>query len=260
VQNPVLDADAVAVALNGATIGRKISVFAETASTNDIAHNLALHGAEEGTVIFAEHQTRGRGRHGRSWASPRGKGLWFSIILRPKFPSENFSRITIAASVAVARAIETQTSLRAAIKWPNDVLLNGKKCAGILTESRNNNTAILGIGVDVNCDADDFPTELREVATSLAIESGKIVDRNAFSAEILRQLDELYRLAHENFERVADEWARRCTTLGKQIVVKIGERRIEGCAQALDERGALLVRLDSGRVEHVLGGDLVQEK
>ena len=230
------------------TIGREILVFDETGSTNDVVARLAHDGAREGLVVFAESQTRGRGRHGRVWASPRGKGLWCSVLLRPRFPA---TRITVAASVAVARAI----GLNARIKWPNDVTLGGKKVAGILTETRDR-AAVLGIGLNVNCDR----TEIPDTATSLFLETGQRHDRAALGAAMLTQLDRYYRLAAADFAQVTSEWARWCTTLGRQIVVRMGERRIEGHAQALDGDGALLVRRDNGQVERILGAELTVEQ
>jgi BirA family biotin operon repressor/biotin-[acetyl-CoA-carboxylase] ligase len=215
-------------------------------------------------VVFAESQTRGRGRRGRAWVSPRGKGLWFSVLLRPTLPTSAASRITVAASVAVARAIRQNCGLDARIKWPNDVMVNGKKLAGILTELRAEADeillAILGIGIDVNCQREDFPGELGDIATSLELETGSAQDRVALAAQVLIALDECYQAALTNFESIVDEWAKLCTTLGRQIVVTMGQNRIEGFAQALDSDGALLLRRDSGQIERILGGDVVVER
>ncbi len=497
------------------TIGSEILVFDETASTNDVVEHLAKSGAREGLVVFAESQTRGRGRHGRAWASPRGKGLWFSVLLRPALPPAAASRITVAASVAVARAIRETCRVDARIKWPNDVIVNDKKLAGILVETResslrkNNRVGgtgvpacepskhgvrffqmtrrnlphwqdpgqiyfvtfrvrkggllteqmrdivlqacrhwhgqryhlyaatvmpdhvhlllwpqpleatgkpvaqsslpvgrrtvaengfhslsdilhnlksftaheiqrhcgwrgsvwmdesfdrivrddaefmekwnyiaqnavkkglaaaaedyrwfwyapeplgvepekrpqagtpvppakraslppeqagtpvppakraslppeqagttagagqapvppqqciILGIGIDVNCAVEDFSPDVAKIATSLQIETGRAQDRVALAAQVLAALDECYHVALADFEAVADEWARLGTTLGRQIVVTMAQRRLEGFAHALDGDGALLVRKDDGQIERVLGGDLTVEK
>ena len=246
------------------TIGSEILVFDETASTNDVVEHLAKSGAPEGLVVFAESQTKGRGRRGRAWASPRGKGLWFSVLLRPALPPAAASRITVAASVAVARAIRQACRVDARIKWPNDVVLNGRKVAGILTELRAEADeillAILGIGIDVNCAREDFPPEIAKMATSLQIETGHEQDRVALAARVLAALDDCYRAALADFEAIADEWAELGTTLGRQIVVTMARRRIEGFAHALDGDGALLVRKDDGQIERVLGGDLVVER
>lgn len=240
-----LIADDLQARIKTKVIGRQILVFEETASTNDVVARLADGHRGEGLVVFAESQTKGRGRHGRAWASPRGKGLWFSILLRPRFP---LTRLTVAASVAVARVAGKE----ARIKWPNDVTLDGRKLAGILTEVRDG-VAILGIGVNVNCRDEELPAELH--ATSIATD-----DRPGVAAELLKELDELYRQAADDFASISAEWARLCTTLGKQIAIRMGDRRIEGHAQALDEDGALLIRRDSGKIERIVGADLTLER
>ncbi len=259
-----LTADDIKAQLKGGLIGSEILVFEETASTNEVIEHLAKSGAREGLVVFAESQTHGRGRRGRAWASPRGKGLWFSVLLRPTLSTAAASRITVAASVAVARAIRQNCGVDARIKWPNDVMLNGKKFAGILTELRAEADeillAILGIGIDVNCLREDFTGDLGDIATSLELETGLPQDRVALAAQVLMALDECYQTALTNFEVIVDEWAKLCTTLGRQIVVTMGQRRIEGFAQALDGDGALLLRRDSGQIERILGGDVVVER
>lgn len=240
------------------TIGSEILVFEQTTSTNDIVAHLARSRAREGLVVFAESQTKGRGRLGRAWVSPRGKGLWFSVLLRPRFKPSAAARLTVAGSVAVAVAIRKRTGLDARIKWPNDVTIAGKKVAGILTELRAEAdeilAAILGIGIDVNCRAEELPAE---IATSLLLETGRPHDRAALAAEVLAALDQLYRA---DFDEVIAEWARLSTTLGRQLVVTIGARRIEGHAQALDGDGALLLRRDDGRIERIVGADATVEK
>src|SRR6266403_3522744 len=184
-----LTADDIKARLKTKLIGSEILVFEETASTNDVVEHLAKSGAREGLVVFAESQTRGRGRRGRAWVSPRGKGLWFSVLLRPTSPTSAASRITVAASVAVARAIRQNCGLDARIKWPNDVMVNGKKLGGVLTELRAEADeillAILGIGIDVNCQREDFPGELASIATSIELETGSAQDRVALATEVL---------------------------------------------------------------------------
>ncbi|MGD0649755.1 MAG: biotin--[acetyl-CoA-carboxylase] ligase [Verrucomicrobiia bacterium] len=245
-------------------IGSEILVFEQTSSTNDVIARMAKSQRGEGIVVFAESQTKGRGRHGRAWASPRGKGLWFSVLLRPELPLSASPRITVAASVAVARALRRICGVDARIKWPNDVTVNGKKLAGVLTELQGEGdeivAAILGIGIDVNCAAVDFPPEVAEIATSLQVETGRAHDRPALTTAVLQALDECYAAAQTDFDSIIAEWAQLCTTLGKQLVVTIGARRIEGHAQALDADGALLIRKDNGQIERILGGDLVVER
>src|SRR5476649_2210852 len=162
-------------------IGRDIRVFEQTTSTNNVIEKLARDGVKEGAVVFAESQTKGRGRLGRKWISPERKGLWFSILLRPDLRPQETTQLTVASATALRRAIQSETGLKPEIKWPNDILISGKKVAGILTELSAEvdrvKHIILGIGVDVNLDAGELPAELRKTATSLKIESGGIISR-----------------------------------------------------------------------------------
>jgi BirA family biotin operon repressor/biotin-[acetyl-CoA-carboxylase] ligase len=259
-----LTADDIKARLRTRVIGSAILVFEQTASTNDVVAHMARSQAPEGLVVFAESQTKGRGRHSRPWVSPRGKGLWFSVLLRPKLKPSATPRLTVMASVAVARAIRKTSGLDTRVKWPNDLTVSGKKVAGILTELHAEGeevlAAILGIGIDVNCSAEDFPSDVAEVATSLELETGKQQDRASLAAEVLQTLDECYAAAQADFDAIVAEWARLSTTLGKQLVVTMGARRVEGHAQALDDNGALLLRRDNGQIERILGGDVTVER
>lgn len=246
-------------------IGREIHVFKETASTNDVVERLARDGAREGVVVFAEAQTRGRGRLGRRWHSPAGQGLYFSVLLRPKLRPSEATQLTVVAAAALVRAIEATTPVRPAIKWPNDLLVDGRKIAGVLTELSAEVDTIkhltLGIGLDVNQAAGDFPPELRSVATSLRAAAGHAISRPELATRILLELDADYaRVRRGQFDAVADEWEERCTTLGHQVAIRIGERVVRGRAEALDDDGALLVRTQHGRLERVIGGDVAVEK
>ena len=246
-------------------VGRDIRVFQETSSTNDVAEKLARDGVKEGVVVFAESQTRGRGRLGRKWTSPSKRGLWFSVLLRPAVRPQEATRLTIASATALARAIRLQTGVVPEIKWPNDILLRGKKVAGILTEMGAETDrvkhVVLGMGVDVNQAAGDFPVELRKIATSLKIESGETVDRPALAAVIMRELDRDYaRACSARFPELADEWEAQCVTLGRNVTIHIGDRTVVGRAESLDDDGALLVRTQHGRLERITGGDVMLEK
>ncbi len=246
-------------------IGRDIQVFHETTSTNDIIEKLARDGVKEGVVVFAESQTKGRGRLGRKWISPRGKGLWFSVLLRPKLPPQAVTQLTIAAATALVAAIGSQTGLTAEIRWPNDILIRGRKVAGILTEMKAEldtvNYAILGIGLDVNVTTGEFPSDLRRLATSLRIEAGEVTDRAELATAVLGELDRDYtRLAAGQFESIADEWEELCTTIGREVTIQIGARRLTGRAESLDADGALLLRTQHGHLERVIGGDVTVEK
>jgi BirA family biotin operon repressor/biotin-[acetyl-CoA-carboxylase] ligase len=246
-------------------IGRDIRVFEQTTSTNDVIEKLARDGVKEGAVVFAESQTKGRGRLGRKWISPERKGLWFSVLLRPDLRPQEATQLTVASATALRRAIQSETGLHPEIKWPNDILIGGKKVAGILTELSAEldrvRHVILGIGVDVNLGAGEFPPELRKLATSLKIESGRAISRAELATAILRELDADYaRICGGGFAEVADEWQEHCKTIGRQVTIQIGERRIRGRAESLDDDGALLLRTDHGRLERITGGDVTLEK
>ncbi|HTX21272.1 MAG TPA: biotin--[acetyl-CoA-carboxylase] ligase [Candidatus Aquilonibacter sp.] len=246
-------------------IGRDIQVFQQTASTNDVIEKLARDGVREGAVVFAESQTKGRGRLGRKWISPARKGLWFSILLRPDLRPQETTQLTVASATALRRAIISETNLQPEIKWPNDILLGGKKVAGILTELSAEldrvKHVVLGIGIDVNLDADELPAELKKTATSLKIETGENVSRAKLAVEILRELDADYlRICAGKFSEVADEWEAHCTTIGKNVIVQTGNRKIRGRSESLDDDGALLLRTEHGHIERIIGGDVTLEK
>jgi len=259
-----LHADDVLARLGQArVIGRDIRVFEETTSTNDVIEKLARDGVKEGVVVFAESQTKGRGRLGRKWMSPTHKGLWFSVLLRPALSPQETTQLTVASATALRRAIKTVTDLTADIKWPNDLLIGGKKVVGILTEMSAEvdrvRHVILGIGVDVN--QKEFPPELRKVATSLKIEVGEEICRAELATEMLRELDLDYaRIGDGKFSAVADEWEAGCATLGRNVSVQMGSRLIHGSAESLDDDGALLVRTEHGHLERIIGGDVTLEK
>ena len=262
----VLHADDLASRLGQTkVIGRDLHVFQETTSTNDIVERLARDGAKEGAVVFAESQTKGRGRLGRKWLSPAKKGLWFSALLRPRLRPQDTTQLTVMAATALRRAIASQTQLKVEIKWPNDILVRGRKVAGILTELNAEvdqvKYVILGIGVDVNQSLGEFPAELRKVASSLKAELGKPLSRPEIAVAILRELDRDYaRVASGDFAGVADEWEKHCSTLGRAVSVRTGPRQIRGRAESLGEDGALLLRTEHGHLERIVGGDVTLDR
>jgi len=249
----------------GKIVGRDIRVFEQTASTNDVVEKLARDGVAEGVVVLAESQSKGRGRLGRQWLSPARKGLWLSVLLRPKLRPQAATQLTVAAATALSRAIRRQTDLVPQIKWPNDILLKGRKAAGVLTEMSAEldqiRYLILGIGVNVNLAAGDFPPELRKQATSLKIEKSRSVRRADLAAAILLELDADYaRIRQGRFAELAEEWAEQCVTLGKAVSIQVGTRLVRGRAESLDDDGALLLRTEHGRLERIIGGDVTMEK
>jgi len=183
--------------LAGGVIGREIIVLEQTGSTNDAILQIANANSKEGLVVFAEHQTAGRGQRGNRWESAAGKGLWFSILLRPKIDLASSPQLTAWAAEAVSGAIQNEFSLTPTIKPPNDVQIDGRKIAGVLVEMRAQekaaHLAIAGIGVNVNQSREDFPKELQSRAISLAMALGKQIDRQSFAVALLRKLDRTYR-------------------------------------------------------------------
>jgi BirA family transcriptional regulator, biotin operon repressor / biotin---[acetyl-CoA-carboxylase] ligase len=257
--------DLLSLVQGNRVIGRDIQVYQETGSTNEVVDRLARAGVKEGIAVFAEAQSKGRGRLGRKWFSPAGKGLWFSILLRPDLRPQAATQLTVAAATSLARAVRQQTGLQPEIKWPNDLLLSGKKVAGILTELSAEldciQYVVLGIGLDVNISQSELPADLRKLATSLKIETGRAFRRADLAAAIFRELDQDYALiAHRQFPKLAEEWEGYCTTLGHGVRIKVGERILAGRAESLDEDGALLLRTQHGHLERVIGGDVTLEK
>jgi len=239
--------------------GRTLHHHAELASTNDLAHRLALEGALHGETVVAEHQTAGRGRRGRTWVSPPGKNLYLSVVLRPELPPQRAPELTFVAAVAVAEALG-DANVPARIKWPNDVEVGGKKLAGILTELHAEpdrvSAVILGIGVNLNLAAEDLPAELRSTATSARIVRGEPVPRALFAAALLGKLEQWYdRHAEQGFEPICDRWRELTSTLDREVRVRTGGRELVGRAQDVDDSGALLVAVGDS-LERVVAGDV----
>ena len=183
--------------LGTTVIGREIIVLEQTGSTNDAILRIATSNSKEGLVLFAEHQTEGRGQRGNRWESAAGKGLWFSILLQPRIDINNSPRLTTWAAEAISDLIQNEFSLKATIKLPNDVEIDGRKVAGVLVEMRAQekapHLAIAGIGINVNQSLEDFPRELQSRAISLAMALDRKVDRRKFANALLRNLDRSYR-------------------------------------------------------------------
>ncbi len=258
----------------GRRIGSRILVFETTSSTNDVAERLASQGHAAGLVVFAEAQTAGRGRQGRSWISPPRKGLWFTVLLRSALRTETASRLTVMAGVAAVTSLRRMTGLPLRIKWPNDILCRGRKIAGILAELSVGPDralppgrallchALIGIGIDVNLERSDFPESLRDMATSLKLEAGRSFHRPTLAADLLDEIERCEELmSDESFPRLVERWVESDDTLGRQIsIATMGGHRLHGLAMNLDHDGALLLRTDDGRVQRVVAGDVTLEK
>ena len=233
--------------------------FDEVASTNDLAKELAAKGAPEGTLVVAEAQTGGRGRLGRQWDSPPGTGLYVSLLLRPPLPPTEMPQITLTTAVAVARALKRVTGAAPGIKWPNDLLLAGRKLGGILTEMETESEQIrhvvVGLGLNVNNPA--FPEELEPIATSLVLATGRRHSRLEILQAWLEEFEELYgRFLAREFAGILDEWRSLTVTLGHRVTVRQGPVTICGQAVEVAPDGALLVETDAGEVVRVTSGEL----
>jgi BirA family biotin operon repressor/biotin-[acetyl-CoA-carboxylase] ligase len=228
-------------------------------STNRLAAELARDGAAEGTTVLAEQQTAGRGRLGRSWVSPARLNLYASVVLRPAIPPLEVPRLTLVAGVVVADAIRATAPVDARIKWPNDVLIGGRKVAGVLTEleaeAERVRFVIVGIGVNLNAGCDDFPPELQSKATSIALASGAAVDRVAFAARLLGGLDAAYALfLHRGFAALRHRYEELHCLTGCDVAID-GTPPLTGTVRGVDDAGALLVE-HAGEVQRVVSGEV----
>lgn len=247
-------------------IGEEIRYYPEVTSTNDVAKKLAASGAEEGTIVIADVQTRGRGRLGREWLSPRG-GIWFSVILRPEIGAKDAFKVTFLTSVAVAKTIRKMFRLNTEIEWPNDVLVDGKKVCGILTEAsirgETVDFVVVGVGVNANIDMGSFPECLKKTVTTLATEVKREVDREKFLHKLLEELEVYYKMFKENrFDSILEEWKQLNRFFGANVEVVSFDEKIMGKAVNVDKNGALIVKLADGTTRKVVSGDvnLLQEK
>ncbi len=243
--------------------GRKVFFFQEVDSTNTIALDLGKNGEPHGTVVVAESQTMGRGRLGRKWESPPETGLYCSIIIRPEIAPEDLSKITLAAGVAVCAAIETETGLKPQIKWPNDILLDGKKLGGILTETGalqygETPLVVIGIGLNINTGLSSFPAELSKKCTSLSIQTGRQHSRGIILKEIINTIEQnLVVLQQKNFEKIMQQFKKRDAIAGKELSwVTIQGNIVPGRSLGIDGHGVLQIEDKEGFVHEVVSGDI----
>lgn len=242
-------------------MGRIILFSCKSKSTNEWAKKLATYGADEGTVVIAETQTRGRGRLGRRWDSPTG-GLWFSLILRPKLNPKEASKLTFVAGLAVTKVLREMFGLNAETKWPNDVLVNSRKICGILAEmntiGETVNFVVVGVGVNANFDIEEaLPEQLRKVATSLENELGRKVHLEKLFRTLLRRLENLYELfLKKGFDPVLEEWKNYAGFLGRQVEITSRTEKLSGFALDVDYEGALVLRLEDGTMKRFFVGDV----
>jgi BirA family biotin operon repressor/biotin-[acetyl-CoA-carboxylase] ligase len=242
-------------------LGRKTCYCDSVFSTNNIAKELAAQGAAEGTLVVAEEQTGGKGRLGRQWCSTKYKGIFFSIILYPPLVPPEANVVTLITAVAMATAINNETGVMAGIKWPNDLLLNGKKICGILTElsaeMERINYMVVGVGVNVNQEESDFPEDMKASATSLRLQTGLKTSRVKLVQAFLREFEKWYDISLEQgFTPVLARWKEMSVSLNCPVRIHTPNSSWEGWAEDIDKDGALLVRLPGGELKRVISGEV----
>ena len=248
--------------LSTRVFGKKNIIYLrETDSTNTRAKELAAQGAPEGTLVIAEKQTNGRGRRGRSWFSPPGGGIYFSLILRPVISPGETPRITLMTAVVLAETLISLMKLKLRIKWPNDILVNGKKLAGILTEISTEmdevNYIIVGLGLNVNTQFEKFPQEIKENATSILIENGKQFPRVRLIQHYLKLYEKYYDMFKNNdFEPIMKRWRELADIIGKQIRVDVIGNTHFGKVVDVDNDGVLILKDNQGMLQRIFSGDV----
>ena len=245
----LMNPDEIEANLKTKRIGRKILVYNRTSSTNDIAHRYAKDKENDGLVIFAEEQTAGRGRAGSKWHSSCSDSILCSIVITNC--KCNAELLSLTCAVAVAEAIGKPAKNEAKIKWPNDIILNGKKVAGILLESKTDNsgnTYIIGVGINCHQKKDSFPTELQPIATSVDIESQVICDRISLAKRMLTSIDQWLKAAQETSEKVIDQWRNLSVQLGHRVKLIYDGQEFAGNCIGIDPAKGLILQLDTGAV------------
>lgn len=242
-------------------IGRDIYYYDEILSTNSLAKYLAGIGIEEGTVIIAGSQTKGRGRSGKSWESPKGGGIWLSIVIKPDIPLNYASFITLASGVAVCKKLR-EMGVDAKIKWPNDILINGKKVSGVLTEAKITfnklDYVVVGIGIDTDIDVEDLPETLKEGVTNLNDEVKEYKSNNEIIAMVLNEFEKIYEIFENGeYETILSQWRNLSATIGSEVIVNqpLGIV-IKGYALGINREGNLILEKDDGELVKIIGGEL----
>ena len=255
--------DDILSGLQNRTIGRQLQIYDQVNSTNDLALQHGIDGAQEGTLILAESQTQGRGRHGRKWLAPPRSSILASVILRHRLRADQVGLPNLIGAVAIATAIDEVTDLSAQIKWPNDVLIQGKKVSGVLTELEYDRHRqpffVMGFGVNVNTKREDLPEELRASATSLQIESNREISRVAFLQAILHRLEENYlRLKHNDTEPIIATANGLLHLSGNWIQLQTAKEIFRGQVDEIDRDGGLLLRDMNRKRRKFLVGEVLQ--
>ncbi|KGR84993.1 biotin--[acetyl-CoA-carboxylase] ligase [Lysinibacillus odysseyi] len=257
-----MDAARIQTHLETERIGQVIHHFGSVDSTQILAHGFVRDGAADGTVVIAEEQTAGRGRMLRPWESTAGKGVWMTVILKPDIPPHQAPQFTLVAAVSIVNAMKAlYPELEPEIKWPNDILLNGRKCTGILTEmvaeADRIQALLIGIGINVNQKIEDFPQELHTIATSISAELGREVDRAEFVAKVLYYLESYGdQYVKNGFSPIKALWEKASATIGRHVRATTLREVIEGVAVGITEAGVLEIKTASGEVKGVYSADI----
>lgn len=250
----------VLLGLKTETIGRNLLVYEEIDSTNNQAKKMAEDGAKDGTLLVSDSQTAGKGRRGRVWTSPKGSSIYMTLLIRPNFNPQQASMLTLVAAMAVRKAIESTAKVQTQIKWPNDLVCNGKKVCGILTEMSAEpdfiNYVVIGIGINVNMT--DFPEEIRNTATSLKIEKQESVDRNRIIAEFCNWFEKYYEIFQKknNLEDLVDEYNRHLVNRGRMVRIIEPKGDYEALSDGINENGELIVKREDGTIEQIMSGEV----
>lgn len=239
-------------------IGRQVRCFKKATSTNDLAWLEISRHAPEGTVIFANEQIKGRGRLGRQWHSPDGKGLWASFILKPDLPVEKIPLIMVIGAIAICELIQQEFNLLASIRWPNDVLINNKKIAGIIVESKfftnQPEASVLGIGFNANLSSDEIPAELKPIITSLLIEKKHVIDMQMLTRHLLIYLDNWYeKIVTQDYEPINLTWREMSGVMNRQVIIKTQGESIEGLVTELDPCAGISLKMPDNTTRQFQG-------
>lgn len=242
---------------------KKIICYESVDSTNESALALSLNSPESRIVIISDSQAKGRGRLGRAWVSPPGRNIYMSAVLIPEIKPKNATFLTIAPALASASALRSKTGLTVKIKWPNDLMVRGRKIGGLLTELRSGNGkikfAIMGMGINVNSGGEDFKGELGQIATSVKEETGRSYARSAIIAEILNELEQWYwKLINQGRLPLLEEWRNLSSTIGKEVRINLTREVLSGLAEDIDSEGMLVLKSASGEKRRISAGDLME--
>jgi BirA family biotin operon repressor/biotin-[acetyl-CoA-carboxylase] ligase len=260
----LITGDEIQSHLHTRVMGRPaIRLFKETDSTNLQAKMLATQGAAEGTLVVADTQTQGRGRRGRTWFSPPGRSIYTSLILRPPMAPAQAPQITLMTAVALAKTLNASATVEAIIKWPNDVMIRGKKIAGILTEISTDmdvvDFVVVGLGINVNTRQREMPKEIEQIATSVQIETGKEASRVHLLCDLLMNFEACYDLLkNQGFGPVMQQWRQMTDIIGRRVYVDVLDTRHTGRVETVDDDGVLILKDDHGEIHRIFSGDVTR--